>query len=68
MDQLTTIFGLLLIFGAVGLGLGLFALRIYGIYLSFKKAWYIGAASLFVPFFADVVGIAKFFFKKDLLS
>ena len=44
------------------------ALHIYGIVLSFQKKWYIGLASLVVPLFALVIGVAKFFFKKDLLN
>jgi hypothetical protein len=51
-----------------GLLLFLLYVRLYGIYLSFKKKWYIGTAALVVPFFADVVGIAKILFKKDLLK
>lgn len=42
------------------------ALQVYGMYLSFKKKWYIGLASVLVPGFALVVGAMKFFMKKDL--
>lgn len=44
------------------------ALQIYGIYLSFRKKWYIGVAALAVPGFGLVVGTLKFFFKKDILA
>ena len=43
-------------------------MKIYGVCLGFQKKWYIGAIALFVPFFAEIVGVAKFVFKKDLLK
>ena len=46
----------------------LFVMKVYGAYLAFQKKWYIGAIALVCPFFAEIVGIAKFVFKKDLLS
>lgn len=48
--------------------MGYLALQIYGAYICFKKKWYMGAVSLFVPGFALVIGAFKFFFKKDLLK
>jgi hypothetical protein len=59
----------LLFFGALALlVLGYIALTVYGAILAFRKKWYIGLATLVVPFFATVLGISKFFFKKDLLD
>lgn len=46
----------------------LLAMKIYGTYISFKKAWYIGLASIVFPGFAEVVGLFKFFTKKDVLK
>lgn len=42
--------------------------QLYGMYLCFKKKWYVGAASLFIPGLALVIGGFKLFFKKDLLN
>jgi lysylphosphatidylglycerol synthetase-like protein (DUF2156 family) len=44
------------------------ALHVYGIVLSFRKAWYIGLISILVPFFALIVGAAKLFFRTDILE
>lgn len=46
---------------------GVIALEIYGIYLSFKKKWYIGLASILFPSMALVVALAKLC-KKDILK
>lgn len=46
----------------------IFALHIYGIVLSFTKKWYFGVIALLVPWFAVIVGGAKYFAKKDLLK
>lgn len=46
----------------------LVSLVIYGIVLSFQKAWYVGLAALVFPAFGLVVGLAKFVFKKDILK
>lgn len=58
----------ILALGLLALWLGLTAVNIYGIYLCFKKKWYVGVAGLLVPWFAFVIGTAKYFFKKDLLA
>lgn len=44
------------------------ALQVYGIYLGFKKAWYVGAIAIVIPLFALVVGTSKAVFDKDLLA
>jgi len=44
------------------------ALKLYGIILCFKKKWYFGVIALCVPLFGEIVGVARFFFKKDLLK
>jgi len=59
---------LLFILGILVLGAGELTLKIYGIYLCFKYKWYIGVCALVVPFFAEIIAIAKLFFKKDLLT
>lgn len=63
-----TIIGLLMFLLAIATMVGLLALKLYGIYLCFSKKWYLGAVALVVPLFAEVIGAAKLFFKKDLLS
>lgn len=42
--------------------------KIHGVILCFKKKWYLGVAALLVPFFAEIVSVAKIVFKKDLLK
>lgn len=44
------------------------ALRTYGIILCFEKKWYIGVVAILVPFFGEIVAVAKLAFKKDLLT
>lgn len=69
--MLTAISGLLfivLILLLVSLFVAYAGTAIYGVYLSFKKKWYIGVASLIVPGFALVVGVYKLITKKDLLK
>jgi len=53
---------------AVALWLLMVFLQLYGVYLGFKKKWYIGAVSLLLPGFAPVVGAAKFLFNKNILK
>lgn len=53
---------------AASSSLAIFLLHVYGIILSFKKTWYFGVIALLVPWFAVIVGAAKFFFKKNLLK
>jgi hypothetical protein len=48
--------------------LGLLALKIYGVVIAFRKKWYFGVLALIVPFFADIIAVAKLVFKKDLLA
>lgn len=55
------------ILSVIAVCLSLFALKIYGVILSFKKKWYIGAVAIIVPGFAEVIAIAKLL-KKDLLK
>lgn len=50
------------------LSLAMFALHIYGAVLGFRKKWYIGLAALVFGGFGLVLGIAKVFFKKDLIK
>ncbi len=57
---------LILLFGA--LLVAYMGASFYGIYLSFKKKWYIGAVSLLVPGFPLIVGLYKLITKKDLLK
>lgn len=45
-----------------------FVMKVYGVCLAFQKKWYIGAIALFVPFFAEIIAVSKFVFKKDLLN
>ena len=52
----------------VALVIAYVAVNFYGIYLSFKKKWYIGAVALLVPGFSLVVGLYKAITKKDLLK
>lgn len=42
--------------------------KIHGVVLCFRKKWYLGVAALMVPFFAEIVSVAKVVFKKDLLK
>lgn len=65
---MASIVGLFMFLLISALTIAAFALKLYGIYLCFIKKWYLGAVALFVPFFAEVIGAAKFFFKKDLLG
>jgi hypothetical protein len=44
------------------------AFQIYGTVVCFRKKWYMGLAALAVPGFSLVIGVAKLFFKKDLLK
>jgi hypothetical protein len=44
------------------------ALRLYGAVLGFRKAWYFGLMALVVPFFGEIIALAKLLFKKDLLK
>lgn len=60
--------GTLILIGVIALSVGLAVAHIYGIVLAFSKAWYMGAAALFIPGFATVVGISKLFFNKELLA
>jgi len=60
--------GLLIMGFLFSLALFLFAMKLYGIYISFSKKWYLGLVSLIPCGFAEIVGIAKFVFKKDLLK
>jgi hypothetical protein len=53
---------------AVALAAFLFLLHWYGVYVCFKKKWYMGLAAVVVPMFALFVGAAKFIFKSDLLK
>jgi hypothetical protein len=64
MSLLIVLFTMLSIFLVVAS----FILQAYGTVLCFKKKWYMGLAALAVPGFALVVGAAKAFFKKDLLT
>lgn len=43
-------------------------LKVHGTIGSFKKRWYFGVIALTVPFFAEIVSVAKLAFKKDLLK
>lgn len=42
-------------------------LKCYGVYLSFKKNFIVGAISLVVPMFAEIIAVAKLL-GKDLLN
>lgn len=53
---------------AICLFLFLLSLNIYGMVICFKKKWHFGIMSLLVPWFAIIVGGAKYLFKKDLLK
>lgn len=70
MDTFNLLLGAIVVFLPIILlsilALGLLSLKLYGIYLSFKKRWYYGIASIFVPFLADAVSVTKLVFKKDL--
>ncbi len=48
--------------------LALFAMKIYGAVLGFRKKWYFGLMALTIPFFAEILVIAKVIFKKDILE
>jgi len=66
-------FGALLLLGGasalwIAFCLALFALKIYGAVVAFKKKWYFGLMALVVPFFGEIVGVAKLVFKKDILE
>jgi hypothetical protein len=71
-DTAQTILGLCFIalpfVGLLALSVALFALKIYGAVLAFRKKWYFGLMALVVPFFGEIVGGAKLLFKKDLLK
>jgi uncharacterized ion transporter superfamily protein YfcC len=43
-------------------------LAIYGIVLSFRKAWYVGLAALVFPLFGFIVGVTKFLGGTDILN
>ncbi len=64
MDVFLTI---LLVLGFISICLFGLGVQLYGAYLSFKKAWYVGAIALFVPGFAFVIGLAKML-GKDFLA
>ena len=59
--QALTVIALALLWGISTL------IHVYGIYVSFLKKWYLGAAALLIPGFALVVGLFKIF-KKDILT
>lgn len=72
MDNTDTIFALLM-FGLPFILMFLFCflmlgLKIYGAVLGFRKKWYFGLMALMVPFFGEIVALAKLIFKKDLLK
>jgi hypothetical protein len=46
----------------------LIGLYIYGVVLGFRKKWYMGLAALMFSPFGVTLGIAKYFFKTDLLN
>jgi hypothetical protein len=46
----------------------LLTIHVYGLYLCFRKKWYLGLAGLVIPSFATIIGAADLFFKKDLLA
>lgn len=58
---------LALLLAVLVLSLAVMALKVYGIVLCFKAKWYIGVVAILVPFFAEIIAIAKLAFKKDLL-
>jgi len=46
----------------------LIGLYIYGVVLGFRKKWYMGLAALMFSPFGVSLGMAKYFFKTDLLN
>ena len=61
-------FSLLFVLLAVLLNVVALGVTIYGVVISFKKAWYVGLAALVFPIFGFVVGGAKLLLKKNILN